>query len=696
MLLEKVINTAKEMDGDPVLFLTHTQDRKKNPLPWDLKVKYVKAAVGNQINVCEDDGVKTAFDFLVWVNDHQYKKVIIIVGGDRVEEFKTFFEKYNGQETPRGKYTFDDIKVVSAGARDPDGEGVSSYSATKARNAALDGDFETFKQIVGVNSEKLASDIFNTLRKFMGLGENVINTTSVSLNKRELTHFFKDLPESVVWDLLEGISLQEAAVLHYLGTCVNIDNKGNNYGFDPTEFAQAEERAVEEKIDLDSREFWNRAVAPSEVRSALLNNLKVWYAYDSILGVSWAYDPDEDIHYIFEGTPLHEGVELTPPSEELNRLVYDIGQDDNDDRFEQSYEDDVELARRDGYFESPTDFDESLKEDIFGSFIDPVKCVDCEKVFDAETADTDSFPDYDYNENPIERSFLRCPHCGSLNFVDCLYRVEEGESFDEVESWIPLAKEIDSAIHLGVMPTERWIKFSNKVKLYILESISGNLRVTLKKNFKEILNLTMTKTRASSPSQARVLEVHIFEEGTIEDIQGVYEELKLMVQEAKERENYEKDYAQALRDLNSETPKLELMEASRSVSTVSFRFPTELVGFSDIHSTSQYSHVLTGFGRGVIGPNGEVKIGPAGSSHRDLSKTLGDTKRFYWGYSREKEVVYVVSKNAMDTDILKNKKILMVILSNVFDLVKLSVAPGGLKIVEAAQVKTKTAAKKKK
>lgn len=29
----------------------------------------------------------------------------------------------------------------------------------------------------------------------------------------------------------------------YLGTCVNIDSEGENYGFDPTEFAQAVERA---------------------------------------------------------------------------------------------------------------------------------------------------------------------------------------------------------------------------------------------------------------------------------------------------------------------------------------------------------------------------------------------------------------------------------------------------------------------
>ena len=70
-----------------------------------------------------------------------YSDVRIVVGGDRVSEFNSLATKYNGD-----LYTFDQIKVVSAGGRDPDAEGVEGMSASKMRKAAVEGDFDTFDE----------------------------------------------------------------------------------------------------------------------------------------------------------------------------------------------------------------------------------------------------------------------------------------------------------------------------------------------------------------------------------------------------------------------------------------------------------------------------------------------------------------------------------------------------------------------
>jgi hypothetical protein len=64
----------------------------------------------------------------------------MVVGSDRVEEFKRLLNKYNGKD-----YNFDSISVVSAGERDPDATGVEGMSASKLRALAKEGDFETFK-----------------------------------------------------------------------------------------------------------------------------------------------------------------------------------------------------------------------------------------------------------------------------------------------------------------------------------------------------------------------------------------------------------------------------------------------------------------------------------------------------------------------------------------------------------------------
>ena len=69
----------------------------------------------------------------------------MVVGSDRVTEFDTLLNKYNGVNGRHGYYGFDNIEVVSAGERDPDAEGVTGMSASKMRAAAVDGDFDTFK-----------------------------------------------------------------------------------------------------------------------------------------------------------------------------------------------------------------------------------------------------------------------------------------------------------------------------------------------------------------------------------------------------------------------------------------------------------------------------------------------------------------------------------------------------------------------
>ena len=62
----------------------------------------------------------------------------MIVGSDRIMEFKNLLVKYNGVKGKRhGYYNFKSIKVVSAGDRDPDAEGdTSGMSASKMRHLA--------------------------------------------------------------------------------------------------------------------------------------------------------------------------------------------------------------------------------------------------------------------------------------------------------------------------------------------------------------------------------------------------------------------------------------------------------------------------------------------------------------------------------------------------------------------------------
>ena len=98
-----------------------------------------------------------------------------MVGGqDRVEEFKTLLNKYNGVKGPHGVFNFKHIEVHSAGDRDPDAEGVEGMSASKMREHAQKGNFKEFRK--GVPSKMTdahAKELYNHVRSGMGIREDI-------------------------------------------------------------------------------------------------------------------------------------------------------------------------------------------------------------------------------------------------------------------------------------------------------------------------------------------------------------------------------------------------------------------------------------------------------------------------------------------------------------------------------------------
>ena len=158
----KLVAMLKQQPGKHFVFLTHTQKPKTDPLTYAQKVKYAKQSFdGVSIG---DAGVKTIIQALQKLESMGYTNVILVAGSDRVSQFTEFLNKYNGKD-----YKFDSIKVVSAGQRDPDSEGVEGMSASKMRQFAQDGDFESFSK--GVANQGIAKDMYDDVRSGMGITE---------------------------------------------------------------------------------------------------------------------------------------------------------------------------------------------------------------------------------------------------------------------------------------------------------------------------------------------------------------------------------------------------------------------------------------------------------------------------------------------------------------------------------------------
>ena len=106
----------------------------------------------------------------------------MVVGSDRVTEFQTLLNKYNGEKARHGFYNFEKISVVSAGERDPDAEGVEGMSASKQRDNAKNNDYQSFSQgLPSSMSNRDAKKLFNDVRVGMGLKETVQFKNHVAL-----------------------------------------------------------------------------------------------------------------------------------------------------------------------------------------------------------------------------------------------------------------------------------------------------------------------------------------------------------------------------------------------------------------------------------------------------------------------------------------------------------------------------------
>jgi len=167
-LLAKVAREAKANGGEYRIYPSRSEDPKKNPLDAGTKIKYMRMAYPDHANAIIDNAdMRTIFDVLTALDNDGYSSVNIVVGGDRVSEFNSLAQKYNGE-----LYTFDEIKVVSAGDRDPDADGVEGMSASKMRKAAAEGDFDSFQQGIpeGLGKDG-AEKLFILLRQAMQVEE---------------------------------------------------------------------------------------------------------------------------------------------------------------------------------------------------------------------------------------------------------------------------------------------------------------------------------------------------------------------------------------------------------------------------------------------------------------------------------------------------------------------------------------------
>jgi phosphopantetheine adenylyltransferase len=170
-VVKKVQEVAKKHGGEHHVIVSHSNDKEKNPLTGEQKVKHMKRYAPDANIRASSKENPTLFSHAAELHKKGVTHLHVVAGSDRVPEYKKKFKELNGKANKDGKvpFHFKKITVHSAGSRDPDAEGDSGMSGTKMREHAKNKDFKSFRKGVPSHvSDEHAHELMHDVRKGSG------------------------------------------------------------------------------------------------------------------------------------------------------------------------------------------------------------------------------------------------------------------------------------------------------------------------------------------------------------------------------------------------------------------------------------------------------------------------------------------------------------------------------------------------
>ena len=217
-VINKVHEVAKEHNADALIVASHSEGTSKDPVPAKAKVGYLKqvAPKGTEV-VGASKQSPTFLHAASKIHGQGYKHLVMVAGSDRVDEYHKLLHKYNNVAGKHGHYNFKSIKVVSAGQRDPDAEGVEGMSGTKMRAHARAGEMKQFKSGLPKALHPHAEEIANHIKAVKEDFENPVRFDWGTPEGTEYMHKMTPGMEAVcqkgsVWSKAQGkcVPIREA------------------------------------------------------------------------------------------------------------------------------------------------------------------------------------------------------------------------------------------------------------------------------------------------------------------------------------------------------------------------------------------------------------------------------------------------------------------------------------------------------
>lgn len=203
--------------ADQQFFASRSQDPKKNPLPFELKVDFLKKMFPKHAEKWSDNSdMRTIIDSAKSAHERGYKNFHFVGGSDRRQGMEDLLRRYNGN-----LYNFKNIYSHSAGERDEKSDNpISKLSASAQRRAVMSGDFEKFKEGLKIGKKGFtmqdAQRLFDSLKMFMVKNESWENDSRG--NQEIIMELYKSEQLFSRGDMVEHGPSGLQGVVHRCGT----------------------------------------------------------------------------------------------------------------------------------------------------------------------------------------------------------------------------------------------------------------------------------------------------------------------------------------------------------------------------------------------------------------------------------------------------------------------------------------------
>jgi len=153
-LVDQLCLEASKQNASARLYLSKTQDSKRNPLSPENKLSVVQTIFPK----IEVRLAQTIFSAIADIENDGYDEAIFYCGADRYESFSNSLTSYIGTEI-----NLKSLEIKKIERLDED------VSASKAREAAWNNDWKSFCEFSASTNEKINNNIFVEIRNMMGV-----------------------------------------------------------------------------------------------------------------------------------------------------------------------------------------------------------------------------------------------------------------------------------------------------------------------------------------------------------------------------------------------------------------------------------------------------------------------------------------------------------------------------------------------